>query len=89
MLTVIIDGVRYQPLPDVPRRPGDRPGLVVRRAREHLKVSVQALADRVGCNPNTLYDFESGRRCPRFEILCAIAQALGLSLDTIAGQGAP
>ena len=59
-------------------------GSRIRRFREAQKVTQEALALSARIDRVTLADVESGQESPRFEVLSAIAQALGKSMADLA-----
>ncbi len=64
---------------------GDR----VRIAREQAGLSRKALALRAGVSQMCLSRIERHERTPRLDVLIAIADALGLSLDRLVGRTPP
>lgn len=56
---------------------------VVRTAREQKDMTQAQLAERVGVGTRTILDIENNRGNPRFHILVAIVQELGIPSDTI------
>ncbi|WP_427889468.1 helix-turn-helix transcriptional regulator [Kribbella sp. GL6] len=61
---------------------GERLGVLLRRARGNRSMLQTALA--AGVSPETLRKIESGRvATPAFPTIAAIADVLGLSLDTL------
>jgi transcriptional regulator with XRE-family HTH domain len=62
-------------------------GRVIEDLREGVGISRATLARAAGIDPGTLTRIESGERINlRFETVCRIASALGVSADTIAAQ---
>lgn len=60
-------------------------GEVLKAARLRARLSQSAVARQAGIDPSALSAIESGRRQDlRFETVARIAEALGVSLDTIA-----
>ncbi len=65
-----------------------RVGAAVRAHRERLGLSLQELADRVGCAKSYLSAVETGRRpCPGDEILTRIEEAMMLDAGSLADAG--
>lgn len=56
-------------------------GSFIRSAREEQKVSLRALADRVGIAPAFQSDIEHGRRYPSPDVLERTAKALKVSVE--------
>lgn len=72
------------PLSSLERARGEQLAAVLRTARGER--SLAEVAARCGVPPETLRKIESGRvPTPAFFTIVAIAQALDLSLDTLAG----
>src|SRR5580700_10268255 len=58
----------------------DPQGAIIRRARKHLRMTQQQLADKVGVSRNTVDSWENGRSKPtRYDV--ALEEVLGVSLD--------
>ena len=53
----------------------------LRRLREERRMTVAELAEAAGINRNTLYLLEAGGRAPRWHNACALADALGVSVE--------
>ncbi|WP_078280846.1 helix-turn-helix domain-containing protein [Mycobacteroides franklinii] len=62
-------------------------GLRLRAAREKAALSLRELARRVGVSPSFISQVELGRTAPSVGTLYAIANELGLSLDTVMAGG--
>lgn len=76
------------PLTELERERGRRLGALLRRARGER--SMAEIAARAGVSAETLRKIETGRApTPAFFTVTALAGALGLSLDEIAGACAP
>ena len=56
-------------------------GIRIRTQRKSLKLTQQALAEKVGCNAHYISDIEHGRRHPSADLLDSLANELDLSLD--------
>ena len=56
---------------------------VVRMAREQKDMTQSQLAEKTGVGTRTILDIENNRGNPRFDILVAIVQELGIPSDTI------
>jgi len=52
-------------------------GSEVRRRRQALKLTLEALAHRAGLTPHHLSNIETGKTDPRLSTILAIAKALG------------
>lgn len=61
-------------------------GSVIRRQREALNLSQSALAAAVGVDTRQIRRYEAGDTQPAFSVAVAIAKALQLSLDDLAGE---
>lgn len=59
-----------------------RDGLL-RRAREEAGMTMRQLADAAGVSANTISLIEASRSAPRADVLKALAEALGTSMDAI------
>jgi transcriptional regulator with XRE-family HTH domain len=56
-------------------------GAELRRARKEAGLTLQAVADRLGCSRGQVCDIETGRRAQTVTTLKAYAVALGLELN--------
>ena len=56
---------------------------VVRTTREQKNMTQSQLAEKAGVGQRTILEIENNRGNPRFHILVAIVQALGIPSDTI------
>lgn len=61
---------------------------IIRQRRSELGVSQAELAAKVGVDKRQIRRYESGETQPTLPIAKAIAQALGISLDELAGENA-
>jgi transcriptional regulator with XRE-family HTH domain len=61
-------------------------GARLRQAREQRGLSQEALGRRIGCTRQQIYQYEQGQYSTSFASACALADALGVSLDTLAGR---
>lgn len=61
----------------------------VRREREARGWSMSELARTAGLRPSTVYRLETGSQPPRLDSLIAIADALGLAVCDLIGDGTP
>src|SRR4051812_8638021 len=74
------------PAPPTPDRPARRPlwrhlaGQELRRERQHARRTLADVAAEAGVSPQHLSEVERGLKEPSFEVLDAIAGALGLQL---------
>ncbi len=59
----------------------------IRVWREHRRLTQRRLAERVGINTAYLSQIETGKRTGSAKVLRAIANALGVDLDDIVGDG--
>jgi len=57
----------------------------LRRLREARGLTQVQLADRAQLSPAAVCQWEQGRRLPSWEAAVALARALGVSLDALAG----
>jgi transcriptional regulator with XRE-family HTH domain len=64
-------------------RPSVRLGLAMRRLRHERNLSQEALADRAGLDRTFISLLERGRRRATLESTEAIAQALGVTLESL------
>ncbi|MFC1460983.1 helix-turn-helix domain-containing protein [Verrucomicrobiota bacterium] len=64
---------------------GRKIGQRLREIRESRGLTQQALAERSGITSQAITQVETGRRKPSFGTLVAIAQGLGMSLDSLVG----
>ena len=53
----------------------------VERARKHL--SQEILAEKADITPQHLYRIENAKTCPTVLVIANIAQALGITIDTL------
>lgn len=60
---------------------------VIRRRRGELNLSQAGLAERVGVDRRQIRRYEAGETQPALSVAKAIARALGISLDELAGEG--
>ena len=65
------------------RRTGSAQGDALRRAREAACMTMRQLAEAAGVSVNTVSLIEAGRSAPRADVLKALAEALGTSMDAI------
>ncbi|GAB7051858.1 helix-turn-helix transcriptional regulator [Catenuloplanes indicus JCM 9534] len=76
------------PLSEEERERGERLGRALRDARGSR--SIVDVASAAGISPETLRKIETGRiPTPAFFTVAALADALGLSLDTVSAASAP
>jgi transcriptional regulator with XRE-family HTH domain len=64
---------------------GESMGARFQRLREEARMTQAELAERAGIPVGTLRNWEQGIRVPRFDHAIRVAQALGVSLDVLAG----
>jgi transcriptional regulator with XRE-family HTH domain len=57
-----------------------------KRLREAAGITQLALAERAGLPLGTVRNWEQGLRIPRFDHAIRVADALGISLDELAGR---
>jgi len=57
--------------------------------RESAGLSIKRLAELADITLNTLYQYESERRCLSLKSAIKIGEVLGVSIDDIVGFGAP
>ena len=65
------------------RRTGSHQGDALRFAREYSGMSMRQLAEKSGVSVNTVSLIEAGKSAPRADILKALADALGTTMDAI------
>jgi transcriptional regulator with XRE-family HTH domain len=65
--------------------PRDLAAIIV-ALRKRAGLSPLALAERAGIDTAIIYRIESGKKMPAFKTLCALAQALNVSLDDLAAE---
>ena len=58
----------------------------IRARRYELGLSVEALAKKCDINSCTLRNAECGRNVPRADVLCYVADGLGVSIDWLCGR---
>ena len=61
-------------------------GRAIRRLRKSRKLSIEALAHDADIHPTYLSGIERGVRNPTWAKLCALADALGIPISTVAGE---
>lgn len=61
-------------------------GARIRSARQSLGLSQRTLAGQAGISQPALANLERDRRHPSFALACRLADALGVSLDRLAGR---
>ena len=57
--------------------------IALKEIRESKRVSVQELVDKTGLTKSQIWGYESGRRQPEPDALCALADALDITLDML------
>jgi transcriptional regulator with XRE-family HTH domain len=60
-------------------------GKTLQALRKRADLSQSQLAEKAGINLQTLQSWEADRRKPKLDALLALAQALGVSLEQLAG----
>jgi DNA-binding XRE family transcriptional regulator len=60
----------------------------IRKLRLVKSLTVIDLASKVGCNPMSIYRYETGRRTPDLITASKIAKALGVTVDELIGKKA-
>jgi transcriptional regulator with XRE-family HTH domain len=63
-------------------------GRGVRELRDEQNISVGELAAAAGLTPRRLEAIEAGRLDPRYDVLCALAAGLGVTLPVLVGRAA-
>lgn len=58
----------------------------LRQLREAVPMTVQELAEAAGLSRQAVYDLEAGKRDPALSTLRVLAVALGVDLNTLAGE---
>jgi transcriptional regulator with XRE-family HTH domain len=61
-------------------------GRNIAEARGRRELTQKKLAERLGCSPDGLAEMELGRRFPRFKVLVAMSQELGVPLRDLVDQ---
>lgn len=58
----------------------------IRELRARKRVTQQEVADAVGVNATSIYNYENGRTVPTFEIAWRLADFFDVSLDRLGGR---
>ena len=58
-------------------------GEIIRKRREHLHITQEELARKIGLKPSTISLYESGSRKPKLEVLRKISSALDISVAAL------
>ncbi|MBR0351693.1 MAG: helix-turn-helix transcriptional regulator [Oscillospiraceae bacterium] len=58
----------------------------IRTYRERKGLTMTELAEKVGCTPSALSNYELGKREPKQELLIRIAEALDTNVDALLGR---
>jgi transcriptional regulator with XRE-family HTH domain len=66
---------------------GETMGTRLKRLRQAAGLSQPQLANRAGIPVGTIRSLEQERRVPRLDTASALADAIGCSLDELAGRG--
>ncbi|MBQ9412066.1 MAG: helix-turn-helix transcriptional regulator [Oscillospiraceae bacterium] len=53
----------------------------IRQKRKEKKLTLRQLAKMVGCSESAISQYENGKRCPDYEMLLKIAEALDSSVS--------
>jgi transcriptional regulator with XRE-family HTH domain len=61
-------------------------GRAIRRLRQSRKLTIEALAHAADLHPTYLSGIERGGRNPTWAKLCALADALGIPISTVATE---
>ena len=61
---------------------------IIRQLRMEKSMTVTELAETVGCNPMSIYRYETGHRIPDVDVAMKIANALGVTVDELMGKKA-
>lgn len=61
-------------------------GRAIRRLRQHRKLTIETLAHAADLHPTYLSGIERGVRNPTWGKLCALADALGIPVSTVARE---
>jgi transcriptional regulator with XRE-family HTH domain len=61
-------------------------GRAIRRLRQNRKLTIEALAHAANMHPTYLSGIERSVRNPTWAKLCALADALGTPISTVAGE---
>jgi transcriptional regulator with XRE-family HTH domain len=66
--------------------PGAALGLAIRRLRQARRITIEDLAHSAEMHPTYLSGIERGRRNPTWRKLCGLADALNVSVSTLAAE---
>ena len=64
-------------------------GKNLKDAREEKAMKQKVLAERINIAPQTISAYEKGAKCPTLENIVAIADCLGVSVDSLLGRARP
>lgn len=60
--------------------------LKIKEARKLAGITQKELAKQIGVSAGTLSDYESGNHEPKSDVLCAIADICGVTIDFLVGR---
>jgi transcriptional regulator with XRE-family HTH domain len=66
----------------MPREPDQFPA-VLRSLRERANITVAELAEAAGLTRQAVHNYESGARCPTWDAVQKLAEALSVSTDAL------
>lgn len=58
----------------------------LRAFRAKADLSQEEVARKIGVNPSSIINWESGKNIPSFEKVCSLAALYGVSVDEIRGE---
>ncbi|MBR5180431.1 MAG: helix-turn-helix transcriptional regulator [Lachnospiraceae bacterium] len=58
-------------------------GQVIKKARKHHNLTIEALAEKIGVSERYLYRIENEGKKPSFDVLYSLVRALSISSDSI------
>ena len=59
----------------------------IRNARKNQKMTLQQIADKMGCSQQNISQYETGKRKPKLETLQKLSKALDVPLDNLLELG--
>ena len=88
MPTVLINGIRYAPVPPARRGPESRLplGAVLRQGRKALDWTLDAAARETGLSKTFLSELENGHREPSLRTAARLARAYGIDIAYLASS---
>lgn len=58
-------------------------GQVIKKARKHHNLTIEALAEKIGVSERYLYRIENEGKKPSFDVLYSLVRSLSISSDSI------